>query len=141
MHSMRELFHLSLIFFYGGEHLSESFKQACNFLLLSDEKVAFVDILFSDRDQNIMTNSLSTQVESGSILYQKFQNEFHIATALKNMSIVICLRFLLMMLKKTTSFQTKTVNTCFINLTAGENLWKEKNFLYVTLQKQKMILA
>ena len=72
MHSMRELFHLSLIFFYGGEHLSESFKQACNFLLLSDEKVGFVDILFSDRDQNIMTNSLSTQVESGSILYQNF---------------------------------------------------------------------
>ena len=34
-----------LDFFYGGEHLSESFKQACNFLLLSDEKVGFVDIL------------------------------------------------------------------------------------------------
>ena len=51
-------------FFYGGKHLSENFRRACNLLSLNDENIGFVDFLFSDRGQNIMTNSsLSIHVE------------------------------------------------------------------------------
>ena len=32
--------------FYGGEHLSKNFKQACNFLGLNDENIGFVDLLW-----------------------------------------------------------------------------------------------
>ena len=58
-----------LDFFYGGEHLSENFKRACDFLSLNDKNIGLVDFLCSDRGQNIMTNtSLSIHIESGNIL-------------------------------------------------------------------------
>ena len=64
---------LDFVPFYGGEHLLGNFKRACNFLLLSDENIGFVDFICSGRGQNIMTNnSLSIHVESASIFYQNF---------------------------------------------------------------------
>ena len=69
---------------------------------------------------------------------QQFQNKFHTITALKNILKVIYLRFRQIRRKSMISSQTKALNTCFINLTTGQNLWKKINFLYVTQQKQKI---
>ena len=38
-----------LDFFYGGEHLSENFIRAYNFLSLNDENIGFADFLCSER--------------------------------------------------------------------------------------------
>ena len=63
----------NLIFFYGGGCLSENFKHVCNFLLLNDENIGFLDFVCLDKVQNIMTNnSLSIYVQSGNIFYQNF---------------------------------------------------------------------
>ena len=102
-----------LDFFYGGEHLQESFKRACEFLSLNDKNIGFADILCSDRGHNIMkNNSLSIHVESVNTFYQNFnknesfcsfflaqqdetksivQKESLTGTALKNMFKVIYL--------------------------------------------------
>ena len=62
-----------LDFFYGGEHLSENFIRAYNFLSLNDENIGFADFLCSERGRNIvLNNSLSIHVESGNIFYQNF---------------------------------------------------------------------
>ena len=55
-----------LDFFYGGKQLSENFICVCNFLLLNNEIIGFVDILCSYRAQSFMANnSLSIHAESG----------------------------------------------------------------------------
>ena len=60
-----------LDFFYDGEHLSEYFRRAFDFLSLNGKNIGFVDFLCCDRCQNFMANSsLSIHVESGNIFYQ-----------------------------------------------------------------------
>ena len=67
---------LLLDFFYGGEHLPENFKLACNFLSLNDENIGFVDFLCSKRGENIKTNnSLTIYVEFGNIFLPELQQE------------------------------------------------------------------
>ena len=99
----------------------------------------FTAFLISDIGKNIMTNSsLSKHNESENIFYQNFNTKKKISTVFiwhskkkqkpqfQNVKNIFLLSQWIT-LKKLIFLRIKILNTYFINLTTGLNLWKEKN--------------
>ena len=133
---MRVLFQ-QLEFFYGGEN--ENFARACNFWLLSNVNKEFYCFSYiwhwkkyHDKQQPFQTQWI------WKYFLPEFQHKKKISTVFiwhskkkqkpqfQNVKNIFLLSQW-MTLKKLIFLRIKILNTYFINLTTGLNLWKEKN--------------